>query len=664
MKGRPPGLVRADTNPDVVMMICTAGHVDHGKTRLVKLLTGCETDRLKEERERGLTIELGFAPCSLGGDLCVGIVDVPGHEKFVRNMVAGISGIELAILVIAADDGIMPQTLEHFQILELLGVRHGIVALTKIDRVASERVDEIRRSVEAQFAGTFLEGAPILPLSSVTGEGYGEFYEALVERIRAVARMRKRGIFRQPIERVFTREGFGTIATGVCIDGTVRVGDTVEIVPGGGAARIRGIQRFLRDTDEGGFGQCLALNLNLVESGNRPVERGQVIATPGYLAPASIFHVRIRSVAGIDPPIRNAESVKLHVGTSERSAKLYLARGGALAPGESGWATLVAGEEVAASAHDRCILRRTSPAVTIGGGEILAVVHAGGRPSRKRVALQLEAYEAALGGEDPGSAEGLRRRIAYHLRTERPNGASLADVAREVLLPQPDAREILAGLERDGAVLAIGSDTYLHREAHEACRRLVEDRILEAIGADVARSVPVGEVRKGLDWSPALWERIQGEIVGAGRFGLRDGRFHARASAADLPEDERRLRDRILRTYEETGCRSPRPDELPDLLGAPSEKTDRLVEHLCNEGELLRLARNVVLARSAFKRAQDGVVRTLREKGELDSAEFKHHIDSTRKYALAILDALDARRVTVRIGNLRKLAPNHERNLL
>ena len=288
----PPGRDDPRKRSRVITMVCTAGHVDHGKTSLVKLLTGCETDRLKAEKERGLTIEVGFAPCYLGDELTAGISDVPGHEKFIKNMVAGVSGTDLAVLVVAADDGVMPQTVEHLQIMQILGVRDGLVALTKIDLVDPPRVEEVKEQVRRLARGTFLEGAPILPVSSRTGEGYFEFYKALVEKIRGAEIRRGKGVFRMPVDRVFTSPGTGMVILGIPLDGTIRVGDEVEVVPGGARGRIRDMEQFARKTEEGGCGQCLALVIpDLAKS---PPRRGDMICLPGYVEPARTLHGRTR----------------------------------------------------------------------------------------------------------------------------------------------------------------------------------------------------------------------------------------------------------------------------------------------------------------------------------------------------------------------------------
>ena len=660
MKYQPPGLLRASVNPDVIMMICTAGHVDHGKTSLVKLLTGCNTDRLKEEQERGLTIELGFAPCFLGGNLCVGIVDVPGHEKFVRNMVAGVSGIEMTILVIAADDGIMPQTIEHFQIMELLGVRRGMIALTKIDLVSEERVAEVSEEIRGFIKGTFLEGAPICPMSSETLDGYFEFYNTLVERIKTLARQRRRGIFRMPIERVFAREGFGAVLSGIPVDGTIRMGEQVEVVPGGQTGRVRGIQRFLREAPEGGYGQCLALNIS--DLSKRPPERGQVLCQPGYLKAAAIYHLKIKAVGGLDRPLQNAEQIKFHTGTSEEAGKIYLLEDKTLGEGKSALATVVLGRAVAAAAHDRFIVRRPSPALTVAGGEILAIEEGEHRPPRKEILGKLAAYANLLEGLDPASPEGMLKRIEFYLLAERRAGAAAAEISRGTLLPVEAVKEALTRLTEGGRTLALTADFHVHAEAYQAFLAEARERIKQAEGE--ALSVDLATLRQDRGWTGPLWGRIQEDLERERLVSQQGSRLVLRGAADKLGQQERELLDKILAIYEETGFNSPRPDELPEKLRVPQARIDRLLEHLRNEGELIQIAKSVLLCHKCFRQAQAMVVSEIKEKGVLNSGDFKYRIKSSRKYALAILDTLDARRVTIRSQNDRKLAPDYEKNLL
>jgi len=475
MKNQPPGHVKRGSDPSLIMMICTAGHVDHGKTSLVKQLTGCNTDRLKAEKERGLTIELGFAPCMLKGNISVGIVDVPGHEKFVKNMVSGISGIDLSILVIAADDGIMPQTIEHFQIMELLGVRSGIVALTKIDLVSEDRVEQLKNDIKRFLKGTYMENAPVCPVSSETFEGYFDFYDTLVERIKGVVRERSFGVFRMPVERIFVQKGFGAILSGIPLDGTIQIGDHVEIVPGNYTGKIRGIQRFARDAEEGGYGQCLAVNIP--DFGKRDLKRGQVLCIPGYINTSRYFHVRVKTVLGIDRPIKNAEEIKFHTGTSEEPGRIFLIEEGSLGGGQSGLATIALANPVAASVLDRFIIRRPSPAITIAGGEILAVSHSEHRPRKKRVADWLKAYQAFFEGIDVSSKEGTRKRIEYFLCAEQKTGASLKEISKGTLLPDEVVKDHLDSLfVAKKALMAIQNYNANHLKynlKHHPSRRLL-----------------------------------------------------------------------------------------------------------------------------------------------------------------------------------------------
>ena len=662
MKHEPPGQLAAGVDPDVIMMVCTAGHVDHGKTSLVKLLTGCNTDRLKAEQERGLTIELGFAPCVLEGNLCVGIVDVPGHEKFIRNMVAGVSGIDMTILVVASDDGIMPQTVEHFQIMELLGVRHGIVALTKTDLVSAERVSRVADDVRDFLKGTLMEDVPICPVSSQTLDGFAEFYDVLVNQVRGLVRQRKFGIFRMPIERVFAKKGFGTVVMGIPLDGTIAVGAQVEVVPGNQQGKVRGIQRFLRDASEGGYGQCLALNIP--DFRKRPPARGQVVCVPGYLRPSNYFHASVKVVSGVQKPLRNAEEIKFHTGTVEEAGKIYPLENKTLGEGQTGFATVVLARPVAAAVHDTFIIRRPSPAATVAGGEILRVSYSEERP-RKRVVLdQVKAYTAVLGGVDPTSAEGMNKRVDYFLTEECRTGATLKDISVGTLIPPDIVRDRLRRLVENGQAMALHADYFIRSSAYRSCLSEVESHLQKIGAVDKVLSINLSDLRARFDFPNALWARMEQDLRDGGRVTVQDDKLVLRDVAVEIESADSDLIGRLLEVYEKTGFGSPRPAELPDMLQAPRAKIDKLMEHLCNEGRLVQLTKNVVLSYSHFKKAQDAVVETIEKKGSLDSADFKYVIGSTRKYALAILDFLDSRGVTVRIGNDRKLTSDYRRSLL
>ena len=662
MRQRPPGQLRASVSPNVVMMICTAGHVDHGKTQLVKFLTGCQTDRLKAEQERGLTIDLGFAPCTLGGDLCIGIVDVPGHEKFVRNMVAGVSGIGFTILVVAADDGIMPQTVEHLQIMELLGVPDGMVALTKTDLVGESVVERRTEEVAAFVRGTFLADCPICPVSSETFEGVPEFYDTLVGRATQAAYRERTGVFRMPVERVFSPRGVGTVVTGIPVAGQVRTGDAVEIVPGGARGTVRGIQCFLRDAERGGCGQCLALNIP--ELGKQAPVRGQVVCLPGYLRPAAIFHLRLAAVSGLETALRNGEDMKLHTGTAEASGKLYLLAPDGTARTEGYLATFVARTPVAATAGDRFILRRPSPPRTVGGGRVLRVEGAATRPPRRVVLDTLRRSEVFREELEAASVTPEALQIRHFLRLECPEPANAERVSRGTMLPLTTVTNALDDLAADGSVVSLDGGLYMDPCVYEGIRGKLEEQIRRYAEGERRLILPAAELRTEEACPPQLRRRLLAELQHNGLIENRGDTVILLSAVEGLSAADRRLAEAICKLYEETGFKSPRPDELPGLLEARADQVRRITDYLCSAGTLARLSKNVVLSAVRLRQAQAMVVRTITEKGTLDSADFKHDIGSSRKYALAILDHLDERGLTIRSGNVRRLAPDHAKRML
>ena len=349
----------------------TAGHIDHGKTSLVRALVGGEadTDRLKEERARGLTIEIGYAEWRLGDGTEVGIVDVPGHERFVRNMVAGATGMDCVLLVVAADDGAMPQTREHLQIMSLLGMRTGAVALTKIDLVDPEMRELVEEDVRGVLRGTFLDGAPLFPVSSTTGEGIPELRAGLERLLRDLPPRDAGGPFRMPVQRVFTVKGHGTVATGIPVSGTVRREDRLELLPAGKPCRVRGIQVYHHDANEAGAGHRTALNLADIDY--HAVGRGDVLVEAGIFRAATLFDVRFRCTAAERGGVPHRLPVKMLVGTAEEEGRLLLLEGDEVRPGEEAYAQVRLDAPVVAAPGDRFILRIPSPSATVGGGVVL-----------------------------------------------------------------------------------------------------------------------------------------------------------------------------------------------------------------------------------------------------------------------------------------------------
>lgn len=577
-------------------------------------------------------------------------------------MVAGVSGIELAVLVIAADDGVMPQTIEHVQIMELLGVRRGIVALTKIDLVDRDAVEARIVEIRDFLSGTFLAGAPVAPVSSETFEGIDDFFRLLMAEIARARTQPRLAVFRMPIERVFSRPGHGAVVTGIPVEGEIAVGDMVELVPGGETGKLRGIQRFLRPAQRGGRGQCLALNIP--DFSKAAPQRGQVVCQAGYLRPASIFHLALRVVPGVDRPLRNAEEIKFHVGTAEASGKLYLLDDGPWEANARGLATVALAEPLAAAAHDRFILRRPSPPATVAGGEILAAEPGERRPPRKALIERLRAYQERLAGHDPFSPEGVRARVEHALDRAGPKGATRAEISRTALLRGEAVEEALKALAASGAAAPLDSERWIHAQACRAAVEEIRAIVKEAWAGKQAFSVPLAQLKKERDWPAALWRAIEENLERSSLAARRGGKLIDPAAADALSPQDRDLAERIGAVYRETGFLSPRPDELPARLGAAERDIERILEHLCNEKRLIRLAKTVILDYGHFLDAQRKVVEAIKAKGSLNSADFKYHIDSSRKYALAILDYLDVLRVTIREDAERRLAPNYEQRML
>lgn len=657
MKFSPPGSFRPDSR-DVDMMVCTAGHVDHGKTSLVKWLTGCETDVLKEEKERGMTIEPGFAPCSTVAGVSVGITDVPGHEKFVRHLVAGVSGVGMCILVIAADDGIMPQTVEHFQIMELLGVERGVVALTKMDLVDAATLERRVAEIRAWLADGFLKDAPICPVSSATGDGILEFHRVFSEAANAAMRAEDLGIFRLPIERSFAMEGFGRVVSGVPVAGRIAEGDWVELVPGGARGRVRGMQCFGRAAERGRSGLCVALNVP--DFARENPKRGQVLCLPGRLRAASVFHARLRMLDRTGLGLKNGERVMLHAGTAEVQARVYCLEKQNLSPGDSAWAALATDEPVAAALCDRFILRKLSPVRTLGGGRIVDVVADGPRPRKAEALARMAHWEAHYAGAGYRDRAAAARLVEQCIEMNHPDGAGLEGLRGDCLLAEDVLAEIAAELEREGNVVRIGRERFLHRRCAEQARTRLEE--------EIHRHFEQGErLLDPQSLAPRMPAEVKAYALGlladGGAIALKGNRILA-PGGENAPTPEQALTERICGLYAETGFNSPRPEEVPERVGAASAKVDAVIQMLVAEGRLIRVSAKVLLAREHMAKAQELVAAAIQKDGQLDSGDFKFMIGSTRKYALGILEYMDRTHVTTRIDSLRRLAPNYEKRML
>jgi selenocysteine-specific elongation factor len=634
--------------PQTNITLGTAGHIDHGKTLLVKLLTGCETDRLKEEIERGMSIELGFAPCLVAG-LEVGIVDVPGHEHFIKTMVAGATGMDAVLLVVAADDGIMPQTREHLDILTLLGIRHGLVALTKIDRASADRVAEVRAALETFLRGTFLEGAPIAPVSSVTGDGFDAFLVALQNLVRSIRPKSGAGVFRLPVERAFCVKGYGTVATGIPVAGAARLGDEVVLLPQGLAGHIAGLQVYGRDSEVAMAGQCAAVNVRHWDA--RAVERGSVIARPGYFEPAMWWACRLRLLGHEGSGLKNAAKVKFHVGTSEVPAAVYLLEGDRAAAGSECLIQVRLDRPVVAGPGDRFILRMQSPPLTVGGGMIIEATPSGRlKRNRPEIRDDLAARAEAI-CEDTAFVE-------YALRTAPLLAATETDLAhRAKVLPQR-LGEIVKELLGDGRAIRLRGSTLIHRDrAAEAESRLMAALAEFHKGSPESLGMELDALAGAAPLAKTVCEGLLARLKEAGRLVERNGRFALATHRPAVADEDQRAIERVEQVFRERAFSPPEADEVAAAAEVTPERAAKAVRMLMEERRIVEVAPGILFHADAIARAREIISDFIRKEGRLESVKFKYLLDTTRRFAIPLLDYFDRVGVTRAVGHTRYLRP-------
>ncbi len=631
-------------------LIGTAGHVDHGKTALIKALTGIDADRLRQEKERGMTIDLGFAPIVLPSGQVAGVVDVPGHERFIKNMLAGAHGVDVALLVVAANEGVMPQTLEHLDILQLLGVREGVVAITKADLAEDDEwLELVVEDVRETLAGTSLAEAPVIPVSARTGRGLDELVAAMDQAVgRAVLGGEEWSFARMPIDRVFAIPGHGTVVTGTLTAGRIKPGDRLELLPSGSMVRVRQVQVHDATVEEAVRGQRVALNLAGVD--RNQIERGMAIAEPGMMEPSAMFDVELVLLESADP-IKHGERLHLYVGTAEVLCRARTIGTDQAGPGQLVFAQLELEEEIAAARGDRFIVRTYSPMKTAGGGRILASSR--GRRRRFREETMRE-FKILSAGDDSALAGFFASRIV----SERSAPASFSDVARAMCAEPARVRDILEEGAAQGWAVAFGDSpdgrSYMPRDDWDRvmaviARALSDYHSSEPLRAGMARE----ELRTRImpSWDGKAFSMLVARAA-------EDGLIEERGTAVALPthvvslnSEQQRARERLEAAY------------LSSLM-SPPERSQALAEgipqaildYLIDLGVLVRVGPELLFHRDALSRAVE-IARELGAGGrQFTAAQFRDACGNTRKYAVALLEYLDANRITVRIGDERVLA--------
>ena len=622
-----------DRHPTAVI-IGTAGHVDHGKSSLVQALTGVNPDRLQEERDRGLTIELGFARLDSAGGPEIGIVDVPGHEDFIRNMLAGATGVDLVLLAVAADEGPMPQTLEHLAISGLLGIRHGLVALTKVDRVDDEWTDLASQMIrdELDRAGLGAEW-PIIPVSVVSGEGLDELRDAIHRAASAVRKRARDDLFRLPVDRAFTVRGAGTVVTGSVWSGTVRKGDKVRLLPSGSSARVRAVQVHGEERPLSGAGTRCALSLAglaLDQSG-----RGETVVSDPAWQGIRRFGARLRVLPDAGAGLDHADTIRLYHGTKETTARVLLGSEGVLSPGSSAWAVLVCAEPLVARARDRFVLRRVSPLHTIGGGIVADLEPP--RRWREHTGLWAEIVDG----------DGQR---AVDAAVILAGGKGLG----------PAALPLHTGLPPLADVEALGSELIGQRLFAPSVRSAARDGILEYLRrahADAPRSpgVSLESVRTALStlFAPVLLEHELGDLEGEGDIVRAGPEIRLPVHQVRLTTREASCLEQVAEILAEAGLSPPSPERLRELTGVDRSLINDVLRILVDSGRLIAVNPEIYLTPEAESRLRSGARNVLERESPASPAAFGEELGLTRRLLIPLLEYLDRLAVTRRMAQGR-----------
>ncbi len=630
------------------LILGTAGHVDHGKTALVKALTGVDTDRLAEEKKRGITIVLGFAELTLPGGIGIGIVDVPGHERFVNNMLSGIGGIDMVMLVVAADEGVMPQTREHFAICRLLEVPKGVIVITKKDLVDGEWLDLVIQDVADLVAGSFLEGSGIYPVSSITGEGIPQLMEALAALGGEVPERESDGIFRLPVDRVFTIKGFGTVVTGTLLSGRVHAGEQVEVLPRGLKAKVRGVQVHSLDVNEAVSGQRTALNLQGVEKDR--IDRGDTLATPGSLTPTYMVDASMLLLPDEEKPLKKREIVRFYLGAMRCTGHAVLLAGDSLAPGESAYAQIRLTEPIVAMGGDRFILRSISANRTIGGGLILDPLPMKHKSTEKGLIPSLEILEK---GDAAEKAEVFLKHAGFR-------GMDLSGFRCRLPLGESVARGILQKLREKGTAVTVIKET-LHL-LHVDYDAMLKERLLAAL-ADFHRNKPLEPGMSKAELSSRFAGVIEEKVFLTILARLaREGKLHVEEKwvwLADhkvkLTGEEERAARQIETIYGDAGMQPPYARSVTEDLGISGAMAADLFKHLVESKRLVRITGDLYINPGALEKAREMVRVCLESKGEASIGEMKEHLNMTRKFLIPMLEYFDAVGFTARKGENRVL---------
>jgi selenocysteine-specific elongation factor len=618
------------------VILGTAGHIDHGKSSLVKALTGIDPDRLKEEKERGITIDLGFANLSYPDGPTVGIVDVPGHERLIKNMLAGAGGIDIVLMVIAADEGIMPQSREHLAICELLKIKAGIVAITKADLVDSDWLQLVIDDVRGFVKGTFLEDAEIIPVSSKTGMNIDLLKEKIKEVSKNIRPKLIEGLFRLPIDRVFTLKGFGTVVTGTALSGTITLDAPVEILPSKIVSKVRGLQSHGRSVDKAYAGQRIGINLQGVDK--ESLKRGDVVVPPDRFIPTKAMDAKIEMLA--DAPVLKSRSlVHFYSGTSETTARIVLYDRDEIKAGESCYCQLRLEDPVVVLSGDRYIVRRFSPLETIGGGEILDP-----HPSKRKRKEGIEDLIAIENGN-------LKDKIEAKVKKSYLNGCTISEIEGWIQGNIPEIKAAIEQLVKEGRLIR-SQDTLFHRDGFNFFKDAVKSNLgrfhkENPLKPGMSREELKARVLFSTPQFFNLLAMVQDIVIEKDMLRLKD----FKASLAHVDEG---IKGKIIVALNRDGFQPPLKSELARNLSISEKEITDLLKLLAKEGAVVRINDSMYITKEQHDKMLNLLKDFYTQKKEMTVAEFRDVLNTSRKYALPFLEYLDSNRITMRVGDIRK----------
>lgn len=631
------------------IVLGTAGHIDHGKTSLVRAITGIDCDRLEEEKRRGITIELGFAYCPLPDGSKLGIVDVPGHERFVRNMVAGAAGIDMVMLVIAADEGVMPQTREHLEICTLLGIRHGFVALTKIDMADPEWLELAREDISGFLAGTFLEDAPIFPVSSLTREGIDELRAHVLAQAAALAPQRGCDLFRLPVDRVFTMKGHGTVITGTVISGSIKVGEEAEFMPEELPTKVRSLQVHGASAAMAEAGQRCAVNVQGLEV--EEIERGDVLARPGTLFPSRRWMARLTCLSSAPRALRNRTEIHFHHGAREVAARVYFFDRDRLEPGATALTELRFVDPMAGVFGDRCVVRAYSPLRTVAGGVVVYPLDC----QLRRKDKDFEAHFATLSAL-PETADDAEALTLAQLGLAGRAGASFAQLVALTGVDTRRLEKILQATSGKGQAVCFDREEKLWISS-AALAELMDDCLSQAAAFHSRDPLKPGMARGALNQKlpPKLAHLVIERCLRAGSLMAEGDVLRLAGHKVELGMDQEGLRRKILDAHSAAGLTPPNMKDVLEELGVDAKKAAPVLALLTGGKELVKVKDGLYYAAPVIEDIKNRVRGWFETHDDLDPAGIKELLDGiSRKYLIALLEYLDRERITVRVGDKRQ----------